>query len=93
MDCDKCHNRADRWARFEDCLHIMCGHCLADIIWGDGRDGNTHFLCCMEPWCPICKEVTNIAFETDSGMSRVHYEKPEDGKKMNKNAKKSPHKQ
>ncbi len=80
VNCDKCHTQSARWVRFEACNHAICPPCLADIIW-DGRDGGLHFLCCLEPWCPICAEVTNIVVESDSGTSRVHYEIPVDGKK------------
>ncbi len=69
--CDKCNTTNERRLLFADCNHSLCPACFANIIW----EKNVHFLCCMDPFCPICEKRSDITVETYGGKSHTISEK------------------
>ena len=49
---------------------------MTDLLWDD--EDNKHFMCCNEPYCPICNTETNIELEKYNGSKRTCYEKADD---------------
>ena len=70
--CNKCNNHGHRRRLFfPECSHGLCSNCVTDIIW----EGEIHFLCCPDPFCPVCQTNSDITIETYQGLKKTIYEK------------------
>ncbi len=70
--CTMCEKDSSRVLEFNECGHIACDSCVANLIW-QGRDD--HFLCCNDPRCPKCEAQTDIIARSDTGHFQTLFEK------------------
>ncbi len=59
---------------FVECGHSICQACVLYQIW----EANRNILCCCDPRCPVCEEVTDIDAEAYPDKSERVCEKPLD---------------
>ncbi len=72
--CDICNTPTTRRLFFPACGHSVCHTCVGDLIW-EGTDD--HFICCLDPYCPVCKNASDVNVETFNGTSKTIREKKE----------------